>query len=229
MSKSKKNTIDPEKIIKNYGADSVRLFILSDSPPEKDIQWTNTGVSSANKFLQKIWDLNSKIINRKNIPSSESIENKFLSEINNFIYKVETATNNFRFNVCIAIFYELFSLFKDHLDQKISNKILKDNFIKYMKLMLPFTPHISSECLELLKCKDTDKWPIADKSKILNKINLVVQVNGKTRDIVEIDKDLEEIAVHKIITENQKIKKFINDKKIARTIFIKNKIINLLI
>ena len=229
MSKSKKNTIDPEIMIKNYGADSVRLFILSDSPPEKDIQWTNTGVSSANKFLQKIWDLNSKIINRKNIPSSESIENKFLSEINNFIYKVETATNNFRFNVCIAIFYELFSLFKDHLDQKISNKILKDNFIKYMKLMLPFTPHISSECLELLKCKDTGKWPIADKSKILNKINLVVQVNGKTRDIVEIDKDLEEIAVHKIITENQKIKKFINDKKIARTIFIKNKIINLLI
>ena len=65
MSKSKKNTIDPEKMIKRYGADAVRWFILSDSPPEKDVQWSQVGVSSANKFLQKIWNINYEIINRK--------------------------------------------------------------------------------------------------------------------------------------------------------------------
>ena len=66
MSKSKKNTIDPEKIIKMYGADAVRLFILSDSPPEKDIQWSDTGISASYKFLQKLWLLNEKIINNRN-------------------------------------------------------------------------------------------------------------------------------------------------------------------
>ncbi len=229
MSKSKKNTIDPEIMIKNYGADAVRLFILSDSPPEKDIQWTDTGVSSANKFLQKIWDLNNKILNRKNNVSDINVEQKFLSEINNYIYKVEVATNNFRFNVCIAVFYELFNLFKSQLNNKINNNVLKENFTKYMKLMLPFVPHISSECLELLSCKDLDKWPTVDKSKIVNKINLVVQINGKTREIIQMDKGLEESVVKKLVLNSQKIKKFIKDKEIVKTIFVKNKIINLLI
>ena len=75
-------------MIKNYGADAVRLFILSDSPPEKDIQWTDSGVSSANKFLQKIWDLNNKILNRKDNNSDAKVENNFLSEINSFIGNV---------------------------------------------------------------------------------------------------------------------------------------------
>ena len=229
MSKSKKNTIDPEIMIKSYGADAVRLFILSDSPPEKDIQWTDAGVSSTNKFLQKIWDLNNKILSRKEVRTDSIIENKFLSEINNFINKVESATNNFRFNVCIAAFYELYNLFKINLDKNLSNKVLKENFTKYMKLMLPFTPHISSECLELLSCKDFDKWPTVDKSKIISKINLVVQINGKTRDIIQVDKDLDEQIIKKLILDSQKIKKYINDKKIAKTIFVKNKIINLLI
>ena len=229
MSKSKKNTIDPELMIKNYGADAVRLFILSDSPPEKDIQWTDSGVSSANKFLQKIWDLNNKILNRKDNNSDAKVENNFLSQINRFIGKVGLATNNFRFNVCIANFYELYSLFKNQLNKEISNKVLQENFTKYMKLMLPFTPHISSECLELLKCRDLDKWPTVDKSKIINKINLVIQINGKTRDIIQVEKDLEEQVVKKVILDSKKIKKFINDKKIAKTIFVKNKIINLLI
>ena len=229
MSKSKKNTIDPEIMIKSYGADAVRLFILSDSPPEKDIQWTDTGVSSANKFLQKIWDLNNKILNRKKDKTDALVENKFLSEINNLINKVESATNSFRFNVCIATFYQLYNLFRVNLDKNLSNKVLKENFTKYMKLMLPFTPHISSECLELLNCKDFDKWPEVDKSKIISKINLVVQINGKTRDIIQVEKDLDEQIIKKLILDSQKIKKYISDKKIAKTIFVKNKIINLLI
>ena len=108
-------------------------------------------------------------------------------------------------------------------------KVLKENFTKYMKLMLPFTPHISSECLELLSCKDFDKWPTVDKSKIISKINLVVQINGKKRDIIQVEKDLDEQIIKKLILDSQKIKKYINDKKIAKTIFVKNKIINLLI
>ena len=75
MSKSKKNTIDPETMIKQYGADAVRWFILSDSPPEKDIQWSDTGVFSSNKFLQKVWDLNQTILNRVDVNENDNEKN----------------------------------------------------------------------------------------------------------------------------------------------------------
>ena len=95
MSKSKKNTIDPEIMIKQYGADSVRWFILSDSPPEKDVQWSNTGVSSANKFLQK--DLEFKLFNfsKKNAKAVANSEKSFTTKINNFANKIDNAIKNF--------------------------------------------------------------------------------------------------------------------------------------
>ena len=80
MSKSKKNTIDPETMIKQYGADSVRWFILSDSPPDKDVQWSDSGVASSNKFLQKIWNLNNVILNRKNAKSNKKNEENLISK-----------------------------------------------------------------------------------------------------------------------------------------------------
>ena len=88
MSKSKKNTIDPEAMINQYGADAIRWFILSDSPPEKDIQWSDTGVTSANKFLQKIWNLNHSILNRKDVKSDKKLENKLNLELNNYFKKI---------------------------------------------------------------------------------------------------------------------------------------------
>ena len=107
MSKSKKNTIDPESMINQYGADAVRLFILSDSPPEKDVQWSNTGVAAANKFLQKLWNLNHEILNRKEYSGDAETEKKFNLEIDDFIHKIDTSIKDFRFNVSIALFYQI--------------------------------------------------------------------------------------------------------------------------
>ena len=105
MSKSKKNTVDPEVMINQYGADAVRWFILSDSPPEKDIQWSDSGVNSANKFLQKIWNLNYLIANRKEVDAiDKDKEEKFNSGINKFVKKVDETISSFRFNVAIANF-----------------------------------------------------------------------------------------------------------------------------
>ena len=151
MSKSKKNTIDPETMINQYGADSVRWFILSDSPPEKDIQWSDTGVSSANKFLQKIWNLNHQILKRTDKKGNDINSRKFLSTINDFIFKIHNSIVDFKFNVSIANFYELYKFFRDNLNSEISNKIMQESLIKAMKLMIPFTPHLAFECLELLK------------------------------------------------------------------------------
>ncbi len=229
MSKSKKNTIDPETMINQYGADAVRWFILSDSPPDKDIQWSATGVDAANKFLQKIWNLNYSISLRKEVKTDKSKEEKLLAEINNLVIKIDESINSFRFNVSIAYFYQVYKIFKDALNTSVSNKILLECIIKIMKLMTPFTPHLSYECLELFKCKTNNNWPIIDKKNILNDVKLAVQINGKTRDILVIKRDLTEEEVNKFIIKNSKAKKYIERKNNLKTIFVKNKIINYII
>ena len=228
MSKSKKNTIDPEVMIKQYGADSVRWFILSDSPPEKDVQWSDAGVASANKFLQKIWNLNFLISNRKEKETSGKTETELNIQIDSYVQKIDSSIDNFRFNVAIAQFYEIYKFFKDFIDKNISNKALRENMIKIMKLMTPFTPHLAQECLVILNCKSLDSWPQIQ-NNISENIKLAVQINGRTRDIISVEKNLTETEVNKIILNTSKANKYVENKTIIKTIFVKNKIINYII
>ena len=228
MSKSKKNTVDPEDMINLYGADAVRWFILSDSPPEKDVQWSDVGVSSSNKFLQKIWNLNVSIFKRKISKNDKKQEELFNREINNYVKKIDTAINNFRFNVAVAQFYELYNLFKNALSLNVGDKVFKESIIKYMQLMIPFVPHLTHECLELFNCKNYDKWPSIEKN-IQNEIKFAIQINGKTRDIIKIKKDSKEKEVDKIVKNNVKLNKYFINHTITKTIFVKNKIINYIV
>ena len=228
MSKSKKNTVDPEHMINTYGADAVRLFILSDSPPEKDIQWSDTGVASANKFLQKIWNLNYLILNRKDKEKDEVKEEKFTAEIDNFVNKVSSSIDNFRFNVCIANFYQIYNYIKNNIDIEIGNTSLKINMTKVMKLMIPFTPHLAYECLELLDCKTTHNWPDFQQNKA-EMIKLAIQINGKTRDIIKINTDSTKKDINSVVHTVSKAKKYIEGQKIRKVIFVKNRIINYII
>ena len=225
MSKSKKNTVDPETMIKQYGADSVRWFILSDSPPEKDVQWSDSGVASSNKFLQKIWNLNVQILSKKENKINKELMNKFNLEIDSIAFKIDKSIEEFKFNVTIAHFYEIYRVFLKYINTDLSNECLKTNITKMMKLMMPFTPHLSNECLEKLKCNNFDEWPKI-KGDTLEIIKFAVQVNGKTRDIISIKKDLIKDEIHEIVLKNSKAKKFIENKKITKTIFVKGKIIN---
>ncbi len=229
MSKSKKNTIDPEIMINNYGADAVRWFILSDSPPEKDVQWSDVGVQSANKFLQKIWNLNYEISNRVDVKEDKNISKNFVSTINSYVIKIDGSIDDFKLNVSIAHFYEVYKIFRDSVNKKLSNNTLIENLIKIMKLMIPFTPHLAHESLELLNCTSIDKWPIVDKENTLNEIKIAVQINGKTRDIITVNKDLDEKSVSLIANKNLKITKYLENKKIFKTIFVKNRIVNYII
>ena len=228
MSKSKKNTIDPETMIKKYGADAVRWFILSDSPPEKDIQWSDTGVASSNKFLQKIWNLSLQILNRKDTKPNKTIEDNLINKIESMANKIDESIDAFKFNVTIAQFYEAYNALNQHLIFEISNKSLSNCTIKIIKLLLPLTPHIANELLDLFKCKERYKWPSINKN-IQEDINFAVQVNGKTRDILTINRDLAQKEIEKKIEEKSKAMKFIGNKKIIKIIFIKNKIINYIV
>jgi leucyl-tRNA synthetase len=228
MSKSKKNVIDPESMIKAYGADAVRWFILSDSPPEKDIQWSNQGVNSAYKFLQKIYNLNSQILNRKDQNSSK--DNEFNSYFNNYILKITKLINNFQLNVVVANIYEIYNYINSNLEKEISNKCLKKNLINLMKILIPFVPHLAYECLEVHGEKQTDMWPTVDEKLIgKQKVKVAIQVNGKTREIIEIEKDLNETKITEILNNNDKITRSLKGNKILKTIFVKNKILNYVI
>ena len=231
MSKSKKNTIDPEMMIKKYGADAVRWFILSDSPPEKDVQWSDQGVNSANKFLQRLWDLNNQIINLKESSAKKTKDTKLELSINIFIKKVTKSVEKFQFNVSIALFYEIYRVLKKALEDKVDKKILCESFINVMKLLIPFAPHFAHECLSAHGEKSFDKWPIVDETLITvdEKIKMPVQINGKTREILDIKKDLSEKEFLVVVLKSPKIKKYLENKKVLRTIFVKNKIVNYII
>ena len=215
-------------MIKSYGADAVRWFILSDSPPEKDVQWSSQGVNAAYKFLQKLYNLTNIIINRKDTGNSES--KNFDIKFNNYIIKIGDLIENFQLNVVIANVYSIYNLFYSGTAAEISNQKLRENLLKLMTILIPFVPHLAHECLEQLGSKNINSWPkINDSFSLDQKIKIAIQINGKTRDVIEVKKDLDE---KNVINESKKVKK-INDQltknEIKKVIFVKNKIINYLI
>ena len=230
MSKSKKNIVDPENMIKIFGADAVRWFILSDSPPERDVQWSTEGVSAANKFIQRIWVLNNKILDKSEDKVSLNEEKKFLSKFNDYIFKISELIEKFQLNVAIAKMYEITNLLEENLNKKISKKSLMNSQIKFLKVMIPFVPHISCECLSNMEGKDfynKVEWPEADQTLLKEQeITLVVQINGKKRGLIIAKKDLSEKEVMVQAKKIENIKKNLKDKKIVKNIFVKNKIIN---
>ena len=145
MSKSKKNTIDPEEIIKEYGADATRLFILSDSPPEKDVQWSDSGIAAAYKFVQKFWLLHNKIINNN---KRFTVFNNELEEFTNqIINQINLNLEKFRYNVLIANFHEIYNFLNKILSKEDWGNNFVDNYLKILKVMTPVIPHFTNECI----------------------------------------------------------------------------------
>ena len=231
MSKSKRNIIDPEKIIKNYGADAVRLFILSDSPPEKDIQWSEQGMVASYKFIQKFWTLHKKIIvKKKREKTSDELDRSIEEFTNQIINKINISLNKFSYNVIIANLHEIYNFFQKTVENKNINKNFINNYIKILKIMLPITPHLSMECLSEVSTDKTFSWPEIDKKYLQNKnYNIVIQMNGKKRGIISTENSLNEKDLIEKIKKTKELQKFIGDKNIIKSIFIKNKLINLII
>jgi len=230
MSKSKKNVIDPENIINDYGADAVRLFILSDSPPEKDVQWSDQGMVSAYKFIQKFWSLHTNIkIKLETNQSKENETKEFEKFANTLINKVSISLENFSYNVLIANLYETYNFLVKNTDLIFNNKVIVENYIKILTVFSPVIPHIISECLEDLKV-DKIMWPELDKNLIgSDKIKIVVQINGKKRDLLTLEKELLEKEIVDKVLKNEKSSKHLENKKIKKIIYIKNKLINIII
>ena len=229
MSKSKKNTIDPESIIKAYGADAVRLFILSDSPPEKDVQWSDQGMLASFKFVQKLWILNSKILEKiKCTDETNDIENltKFTNQL---VYKVTQNLEKFHYNVIVANLYEMYNFLIKEVEKPIKKEILIENYKKILVLMSPFIPHFATECLNNLGEK-VGNWPtVSNEELIEEEINFVVQINGKKRSILKVNRDLDESSILNKIKLNNETEKLLQNQKIKKTIFVSNRLINIIL
>ncbi len=230
MSKSKKNTIDPENIIFNYGADSVRLFILSDSPPEKDVQWSEEGMSASHKFIQKLWGLHNKILNEIEFNHPDNKNEELTKFTNKFIKKITDNLNNFSYNIVVANMHEMYAFLLKELDNKYSNVTILENYQKILICITPIIPHFSNECLDNLGFHKQLYWPTYDEKLIEEKNNLiVVQINGKKRGLINLPKNSSEEKLFQLIINDEKLFKYIKDKNIKKKIFIKNKLINIII
>ena len=229
MSKSKKNTIDPEKIIENYGADAVRLFILSDSPPEKDVLWSEQGMLASYKFVQKFWLLHEKIYLKKN--KSSKLFNETIEEFTNqIINKINTSLEKFSYNVIIANLHEIYNFFNKITENEKLDDNLIANYTKVLKIMLPILPHLASECLNEISNEKKFMWPEVNQKYLqTKKQNIVVQINGKKRDLISNSDNLLEKDLIKTIMEKTELKKYLEDKVIIKTIYIKDKLINLIL
>ena len=225
MSKSRKNIVDPEEMINAYGADSIRWFMLSDSPPERDVQWSLEGVSAAFKFIQKLWKLNNEILNKKDAtskPKSITLQ----KAVNKTVYNVTKNLDNFQYNVVIANMHEIYNLFYDHvINNKTSNKTLKNEWEKITMLLMPLTPHLAHEC-----CKKINKkfyWPKYD-PKLLkeNNCTIIIQVDGRKRGILEMPINSKEVIIINKSKEIDNVSKYIGNTSIIKNIYIKNKLVN---
>ncbi len=222
--------IDPEFIIENYGADSVRLFILSDSPPEKDVQWSDQGMVSSYKFIQKLWLLHNEIKNKINIENKEKTNNELDLFTNQIIAKITDNLEKFNYNVIVANMYKTYNFLIKFLNNNKNLSNLEENYKKILICFSPVIPHFVSECLNDLKVDQDIFWPKFDKSQLENeKINFVVQINGKKRAILSVNNGVNEKDILSMLKNNRNTEKYLTQVKINKIIFVQNRLINILI
>jgi len=230
MSKSKKNIIDPEEMIDMYGADAVRWFMLSDSPPERDVQWSQEGVSASYKFMQKLWSLNNRILNIKN-SKEELTDHELLKFMNKTIFNITKNLDNFQYNVVIANVHEAYNVLDKFLyKENLPNKTLKEVWKKIIILLMPLVPHLAYECWETLNKDnkfDNINWPKSD-PKLLKEeeCTIVIQVDGRKRGMLKMKLNISENIVIKEAKKVENVNKNIENKVIVKSIFLKNKLIN---
>ena len=226
MSKSKKNIVDLDSMLEKYGADTIRLFLLSDTPPDKDIEWSSTGVDGCLRFINKIYNMLSLFKDKSSI-TKKDISKESLKILHFTIKSVTKEIENCEFNKAIAHIRELYNYINL---QKFENLYeMKLLYTSLIELLHPFTPHITEEIwheLEYHTLLCQRLWPNYDKKYIkLEKITFAIQVNGKLRATKDFDFHMQEDVIKKESIEL--VKKYIANQEIKKIIFVPNKIVNI--
>lgn len=241
MSKSKGNTVDPDEIFANYGADTARLFIISDSPPARDFDWSDAGVEGCYKYLCRVYRLYSKFQDKIKLEYTipETVDKKaedLIREVHLAISKITSdIENEFQFNTVVSKYRELTNAIYDYIkdEETINYDVLSFALVTLLKLISPVAVFMSEEIYQTLGGVGSiheQKWPVADMTKTKqNNILLIVQVNGKIRDKIETTAGQTNDELTKLALNSEKTKQFIEGKTVIKTIVVPDKIVNIVV
>jgi len=223
MSKSFNNVVNPDDTITEYGADTLRIYEMFMGPFDQTISWSIKGVQGCFRFLNKVW----QIFNSKGKIGKVS-DKKLITKLHQLIKKVNDDLDNMKFNTAVAVMMEFVNAWSE--DGKI---LSKKDAQAFLYLLSPFAPHIVEELWNKLGNKESifkEEWPEYDKKLIQEEtVQLIVQINGKVRDKIEIKIGLSEKEVQELILSQEKIQKWLDAKKIKKFIYIPNRLVNLVI
>ena len=254
MSKSKNNGVDPEEIVKEYGADSSRVFTLFAAPPEKELEWNMNGLAGAYRFINRLYllvsgtaefsDHNAKSANHYGVElkSRNQKDEEIQKKLHQTVKKVtESIEDDFHFNTAIAAVMELLNDMTTYKQEVIdkgnisseSKKIWREVLEKTILLIAPFAPHVADELWAYLGNKTftfEEEWPKYDEELTKDHtFNLVIQVNGKVRDMVSAQIGISKDNAEKLAFESEKAKKFIDGKEVVKVIVVPNKLVNVVV
>ena len=244
MSKSKGNVVDPNEIIDKYGADTARLFILFAAPPEKDLEWSDAGVEGAERFLNRVWrlvaenitELRGKAVQKIDMAALGKPEKELYQQLNVCIKRVtgdlETRMN---FNTAISAIMELSNAAYHYLNvtKEADNELLKVVVDNMLLLLSPFAPHMTAELWEHLGHEGfihEQAWPGYEEEALKqDELTIVVQINGKVRDRVEVSAGIDEAGLREVVLAREKVQEHVVGKEIIKFIVIPKKLVNIVV
>ena len=236
MSKSKYNGVDPESVIKKYGADTARMFILFKAPPEKDLEWGDSDVEGQYRFLCRIWKLfldysNNDITHEADKLKKEN-ESSLLKSINIAIKEISNDIKNNQFNTAISELMKFYNSISSNLNH-VNKDLRREALMKFCILLAPFAPHISDEIWHLIgnsKSVHLEQWPVFDEDALKeNSYELVIQINGKVRDKINVEINISDDEIKEKTLIRPNVKKWIDNKTIRKIIIVKGRIINIVV
>lgn len=247
MSKSKGNTVDPDEIFENYGADTARLFILSDSPPARDFDWSDAGVEGCYKFLNRVWRLISTNQDNISLDYPKFVAGSLKDKSNDDLVRTvhiaikgitNDISNDFQFNTVISKYRELTNAIYDWQAKKSDlteedKQVLSFAVVSLIKLMSPVAVHLTEEAWHDLggeKSIHEEPWCEWDENLAKSSsITLVVQVNGKVKDKIEVDESLDQEEMKQVALNSEKVKALTDGKTIVKTIVVPKKLVNIVV
>ena len=218
MSKSKGNIVDPDSMIKKYGADSLRFFILFAAPPETELEWVDQGLEGANKFLNRIWRIRESLCNEASLEIKRALHKA--------IKKVTEDYQSFKFNTALASLMELTNaIYQLGADKEVLSKLVI--------MISPIAPHFSEEMWEALGNKESifkSSWPSFDEAMLIeDSVTIIIQVNGKLRSKINVPLNTSDDKLKELVLVEDKIKPWIKDKPAKNIIIVPNKLVNIVL
>ncbi len=238
MSKSKKNVVDPNKLIDQYGADTARLFSLFAAPPEKDLEWNEQGVEGCYRFLNRVWRAVSDNLELIKDVAAPGASNGDAAELrrktHQTIKKVtEDVDGRFHFNTAIAAVMELVNVIYAFKGRQEDPEVLREALEAVVSLLNPFVPHICEELWLMLghqQSVEMSGWPVCDESALVTEeISLVVQVNGKVRGKITVSVDADEQTIEVEALSESNVQRFIEGKQLRKVIIVPGRLINIVV